>query len=228
VRKLSKGFFAVILLIGIYSECEAAVVVLDGSFYVIPAKDKDRDGYTVDQGDCNDNAPSIYPGATEICEDGIDQDCDGKDSICPPTCDSYHLSLCTTSATCIGAGGYWYYNKCNASPPVISGYWSGAAVNTNDGCKYQLTSSISSNGTAIYGSWSASPLSNCDKYSYGGSLEGTFNFQTMRITFGAAYNDDYGGGYLLFDGTVSQTLRYMNGTWEGGYPNGGTWYQNKQ
>ena len=225
---LSQVFLAVMLLIGIFGECEAAVVVLDGSFYVIPVKDKDRDGYTVGQGDCNDNAASIYPGATEICEDGIDQNCDGEDSICPPECNSNHLSLCTTNVSCISAGGYWYYNKCNVSPPVINGYWSGAVLRSNDGCGYRLISSINSNGSTIYGSWSATPLSSCDDFSYGGSLQGTFNFQTMRITFGAAYNNEYGGGYFRFDGTVSQTLRYMNGTWEGGYPYGGTWYQYKQ
>jgi len=33
--------------------------------------------------DCNDRAPSIYPGAEEICGDGIDQDCNGDDLSCP-------------------------------------------------------------------------------------------------------------------------------------------------
>lgn len=44
--------------------------------------DKDKDGYTVTQGDCSDNNKAIYPGAIDICDDGIDQDCSGSDKIC--------------------------------------------------------------------------------------------------------------------------------------------------
>ena len=39
--------------------------------------DDDGDGYTENQGDCDDTNASINPGATEI-EDGIDNDCDGE------------------------------------------------------------------------------------------------------------------------------------------------------
>jgi hypothetical protein len=32
--------------------------------------------------DCDDSVPTVYPGAEEICEDGVDQDCDGRDRAC--------------------------------------------------------------------------------------------------------------------------------------------------
>lgn len=39
--------------------------------------DVDGDGFTVAEGDCNDNNTAINPAATEIC-DGTDNDCDGQ------------------------------------------------------------------------------------------------------------------------------------------------------
>ena len=38
-------------------------------------------GYVEDDTDCDDEASSVYPGASEIMNDGIDQDCDGYDLI---------------------------------------------------------------------------------------------------------------------------------------------------
>ena len=41
--------------------------------------DDDGDGFTENQGDCDDSQASIYPEAPEIAGDNIDQDCDGVD-----------------------------------------------------------------------------------------------------------------------------------------------------
>lgn len=39
--------------------------------------DGDQDGYTLDEGDCDDTDAAVNPGMPEVCADGIDQDCDG-------------------------------------------------------------------------------------------------------------------------------------------------------
>jgi len=44
-----------------------------------PGFDGDHDGYSQNQGDCNDHDANVYPGAPDILGDGIDQDCDGVD-----------------------------------------------------------------------------------------------------------------------------------------------------
>ncbi len=42
--------------------------------------DEDGDGWTVEDGDCDDSDPDINPGADDPGFDGIDQDCSGTDS----------------------------------------------------------------------------------------------------------------------------------------------------
>jgi len=69
--------------------------------------DNDGDGYTVSQGDCNDADASIHPGAEEICGDGIDQNCDGTDELCPEDIDDD------------GDGYTENQGDCNDSAPLI-------------------------------------------------------------------------------------------------------------
>ncbi|WP_282135440.1 MopE-related protein [Seonamhaeicola maritimus] len=42
-------------------------------------------GYVDDSSDCDDTSASVYPGAQEIPNDGIDQDCNGSDLVIPDT-----------------------------------------------------------------------------------------------------------------------------------------------
>ena len=39
--------------------------------------DLDGDGYTECQGDCDESDDSTHPGALDLCDDGLDNDCDG-------------------------------------------------------------------------------------------------------------------------------------------------------
>ncbi len=53
-----------------------AVLTTPGCPGTSNAGDVDGDGHTVDDGDCDDLDPAVYPGATDVC-DGKDNDCNG-------------------------------------------------------------------------------------------------------------------------------------------------------
>lgn len=52
--------------------------------------DLDADGYTLDEGDCDNSDASVYPGASENTNDGIDNDCDERADF--PTIQSISVS----------------------------------------------------------------------------------------------------------------------------------------
>jgi len=96
-----------------------------------PRDDVDGDGFYVDDGplptsstieflDCDDDESTIYPGAPEVQNDGIDQDCTGADltSLCDDTCTYANdgdcddgspgslTSLCALGTDCGDCGEY--------------------------------------------------------------------------------------------------------------------------
>ncbi|UCF92033.1 MAG: DVUA0089 family protein [Desulfobacterales bacterium] len=70
-------------------------------------QDCDGDGWTIDAGDCDDNNFAVHPGATEVCGNGVDEDCDGGDLSCTGAAtwykdadgDGYSDGTSTTSAS---------------------------------------------------------------------------------------------------------------------------------
>ena len=117
-------------------------------------KDKDGDGFTEEQGDCNDSDPSINPNAIEICGDGIDQDCDVSDLPCPPCTNiagNWHASETVTITCCLGGDCETdtfsgtditniQQNECNISYDIdVSGFGSYTRTGTINGNKIQLS-----------------------------------------------------------------------------------------
>ena len=109
--------------------------------------DNDGDGFSENQGDCNDDNAAIYLGAAEICGDGIDQDCSGADLACtPPPADGHYGSDCVG---CHGAEASEVHGSLHYQ-------WQGPAldmVNQPGTLQGKLTNSVNSYCINILGNW---------------------------------------------------------------------------
>jgi len=66
----------------------------------VEEEDADGDGVRICQGDCNDGNIAVHPGASELCTDGIDNDCDALPDMDDPDC-----------GTCTDLDGDGYYEE---------------------------------------------------------------------------------------------------------------------
>ncbi len=111
-----------------------------------PEEDLDSDGWTVDDGDCDDEDPAVNPGADEDCDTSGDEDCDdladGDDPDCtdsgppvdspPETGDSSDSSDSSDSVpdSDTDTGGAQPGNRCDdcSSAPAGAALWTLAAL----------------------------------------------------------------------------------------------------
>ncbi|MFH1469395.1 MAG: MopE-related protein [Pseudomonadota bacterium] len=66
--------------------------------------DADGDGWTVAGGDCDDGLAEVHPGAEEVCNNGLDDDCDGDPEDCALPASA---SLGDIEIRWSGAAGEW-------------------------------------------------------------------------------------------------------------------------
>ena len=70
--------------------------------------DDDGDGFTENEGDCDDSDDSVHPGATDIPDNGVDEDCSGADEITAGAVDSDGDGFSENDGDCDDSDGSVY------------------------------------------------------------------------------------------------------------------------
>jgi hypothetical protein len=117
-------------------ECHDINANKESDIYLTPLQniedtviDSDNDGYSEAQGDCQDNNLAIYPSALEICNDAIDNNCDGAIDCDDVTCSAdaacyVDVNLPATVLMSVNIAGYSSFQ---------ANYWEFSFGNLNDG-----------------------------------------------------------------------------------------------
>ncbi|WP_461599286.1 putative metal-binding motif-containing protein, partial [Winogradskyella sp.] len=74
---LTAGAYNLVVNLNDACDTESSCRNLSGQLLLDQDVDGDSDGFTIAEGDCNDNDPAINPGATEILDNNVDENCDG-------------------------------------------------------------------------------------------------------------------------------------------------------
>jgi hypothetical protein len=107
---------------GVDDDCNG---LIDGDDLACACTDNDGDTYAVEGDvcgpvDCDDTDPAVNPGADEVCDNGVDDDCnglvDGADPACPLCYDSDGGLNFFTAGSVVVEGGGSYLDECTANP----------------------------------------------------------------------------------------------------------------
>ena len=113
--------------------------------------DADGDGYedaACGGDDCDDSDPGVYPGAPEVCGDGIDQDCDGSDLSCGEGHDGLVWSGSDTCLQCHTTQAHEVHSS-------VMYQWEGATPDMTSGPEKQgkISGAVNSYCVNILGNW---------------------------------------------------------------------------
>jgi len=123
------GGIYTVALTDVTSGTERFRVTADGvilaPFAELTVGDVDGDGYDVPQ-DCDDNDAAVNPGAVEICDDGVDNDCDGLADEVDPDCGGGPVcglksDACSVNADC--CSGKCRRGKCVGGPTTTNMFY---------------------------------------------------------------------------------------------------------
>ncbi len=176
--------------------------------------------YVADNTDCNDDNIDVHPGATDICEDGIDNDCDGSDSTLTTWYrdsdnDSFGNAGNSTTA-CAQPSGYVSDNTdCNDSKASV---YPGRTETCENGIDDNCNSS--DNDTACLrcklGDYSQGLNVTLYRGSECGSDGGMLLAQGDYVNEGENYSVRY-MGCKAYTMDSTQCVDYASGEWESGY-----------
>jgi hypothetical protein len=124
--------------------------------------DVDGDGYTENQGDCDDADPTVNPGAAEIC-DGKDNNCDGTidEELTQATTCGVGACASTGLETC--TDGTWGGDTCTPGSPTAE-----ICNNIDDDCDGTIDEELTQATTCGVGACASTGLETCTDGTWGG------------------------------------------------------------